>query len=103
MTKVALALFATVVWTAHLDADEPLTGPTLGTRTPNIADMHPDLHQILTGGTFDAMRFEQKIMFLHEPYDLPQMMEQITANACAQYDLLVGIEEVLAKGRVALP
>ncbi|MDE0191173.1 MAG: hypothetical protein OXQ90_07420 [Gammaproteobacteria bacterium] len=68
MTKVALALCATVVWTAHLDADEPLTGPTLGTRTPNIADKHPDLHQILTGGTFDSMSFEQRIMFLHEPY-----------------------------------
>lgn len=68
MTKVALALFATVVWTAHVVADEPLTGATLGSRTPNIADKHPDLHQILTGGTFDSMPFEQKIMFLHEPY-----------------------------------
>ena len=68
MTKVALALFATVVWTAHVVADEPLTGATLGSRTPNIADKHPDLHQILTGGDFDSMSFEQKIMFLHEPY-----------------------------------
>ena len=68
MTKVALALFAAVVWTAHLDADEPLTGATLGTRTPNIADRHPDLHQVLTGGAFDSMPFEQKIVFLHEPY-----------------------------------
>ncbi|MCY3622289.1 MAG: hypothetical protein OXH68_11345 [Gammaproteobacteria bacterium] len=69
MTKViAISLFAAVVLAATLDADEPSTGTTLGEKTPNIANKHPDLHQALTDGTFDSMPFEQKIMFLHEPY-----------------------------------
>ena len=199
MTKViAISLFAAVVLAATLDAGEPSTGTTLGEKTPNIANKHPDLHQALTDGTFDSMPFEQKIMFLHEPYfrdlvefglgadavdteraidpvmrelcalpandvrgrvrlmnvaaraeqaaldlattrllnrltadgssrldallqsnnrertsveldwegiatDSPQTMDQVMAGVCDRYDLLVGIEEVLAKGRVALP
>ena len=69
MAKViAMSLFATVLLASHSDADEPLTGAALGAQTRNIADKHPDLHRVLAGGAFDSMSFEQKIMFLHEPY-----------------------------------
>lgn len=69
MTKIiAVSLFATVLLTSHSDANEPLTGATLGTATPNIASKYPDLHRTLTDGTYDSMPFEQQIMFLHEPF-----------------------------------
>lgn len=70
MTKaiIATTICAMMLLTSHLDADEPVTGVELAAKTPNVANKHPDLHQVLADGTFDSMSFEKQIMFLHEPY-----------------------------------
>ena len=65
---IAIPICAMILLTAHLGAEEPVTGVELAAKTPNVASKHPDLHQALADGTFDSMSFEKQIMFLHEPY-----------------------------------
>ena len=66
MRRITFTLSALLI-ASVCNAGTPDTGPDIAKAMPGLDAMHPDLHAMLTDGTFDSMALEQKLLFLGEP------------------------------------